>query len=339
MRFLKKPFYLLALIFVVILAACGTKETSTEKSKEPAASSKDLVEIRIGYQKGMSLLGLLKENSNIEERLKAEGYKVSWNEFAATPAMLEAMVDGGIVFGGGGATGSVFAQQAERSFVRVAAQTGVTAGSSIIVSGDSDIQTVKDLKGKKVSVPKGTTQHYMLVKALEKEGLTIDDIDLQFINAAEAFPAFGNGSIDAWSIWDPFTAEAEASFDARVIADNTTVFGDKAPLEGENLYYAERTFAMEHPKIIDIIIDELAIVGQWTNENTAEAAKILANLYSSDAKVQEVVEGRAGTREILPMNEETIEPLQNITDFFYEDGIIPDKLDASDENYNWTSPK
>jgi len=328
----------LAMVLVLLLTACSGNNSSSNTSTgstAPDPTKKDLVEIKLGYQKGMPLLSLLKEKSNLAERLEAEGFKISWNEFAATPAMLEAMVDGGIVFGGGGATGSIYAQQAGRSFVRIGAQTGVSGGSSIIVRGDSGIQSVKDLKGKKVVVSKGTTQHYMLVRALEKEGLSVNDIQLQFIQPAEAFSAFGSKNFDAWAIWDPFTAEAEASFDARVIADNTSVFGDKAPLEGENLYYAERKFANEHPHAIKIILDELGIVGKWANENTDEAAKILANLYSSNVDILKVVEERGGTREILPMSEVTIEPLQNISDFFYEQGVIPEKLNASDENFNW----
>lgn len=343
MKTAKKSLSFLLLILALVVSACSGNNGAANPSASNAPSSepakKELVEIKLGYQKGMSLLGLLKEKSNLAQRLEAEGYKISWSEFSATPAMLEAMVDGGIVFGGGGATGSIFAQQAGRSFVRVGAQTGVTGGSSIIVPANSPIKTVKDLKGKNVVVAKGTTQHYMLARALEKEGLTLKDINLKFMNAAEAFTAFGSNQIDAWAIWDPFTAQAESSFGARVIADNTSVFGDKAPLEGENLYYAERKFAAENPKVIQIILDELANVGTWTNKNTDEAAQTLAKLYSSDVSILKTVEARGGAREILPINEETIKPLQSISDFFFEQGVIPEKLDAADKNFTWSAPK
>lgn len=337
MKVLKKSLFLLTFIFIFALMACGNENTSSDGETAGSAANQDLVEIKLGYQKGMPLFSVVKERSDVEERLEAEGFKVSWNEFVSTPAMFEAMIEGGVVFGAGGATGTIFAQQAERPFVRVGLQTGVSGGSSIIVSGDSEIQSVKDLKGKKVAATQGSTQHYLLTKALEKEGLTLEDIDLQFINATEAFPAFGRGDFDAWAVWDPFTAEAEANFDARVIADNTSVFEEEAPLQG-GVYYAERAFADENPEAINIILDELALVGAWVNDNEDETAEILANLYNTDSETLKVVESRGGTREVLPIDEKAIEQIQNVADFFFEQGIIEEHLDASDENYNWSSP-
>ena len=50
-------------------------------------------------------------------------------------------------------------------------------GSAILVKQDSPIQTLADLKGKKVAFKRGSSAHNFAVKALRTAGLTLDDID------------------------------------------------------------------------------------------------------------------------------------------------------------------
>ena len=84
---------------------------------------------------------------------------------------------------------------------------------------DSPLQTVADLKGKNVALNKGSNVHYLLVKALEKAGVSYSDIKTSFLPPADARAAFEKGAVDAWVIWDPFLAAAEAATGARTLAD------------------------------------------------------------------------------------------------------------------------
>ncbi|MDO5729955.1 MAG: ABC transporter substrate-binding protein [Actinomycetaceae bacterium] len=60
-----------------------------------------------------------------------------------------------------------------------------------------------DLKGKKVGVPEGTSGDTILTLALEKNGMTVDDIDRVPMDPATVVPAFSAGQIDAAGIWYP----------------------------------------------------------------------------------------------------------------------------------------
>lgn len=74
--------------------------------------------------------------------------------------------------------------------------------------------------------------HYLLVKALEKEGLSIDDVKpIYYKDAAEGRVAFESGEIDVIGIWDPFLAVLESSTSTRTI------------INGENLTQ-NRTFIL-----------------------------------------------------------------------------------------------
>ena len=112
------------------------------------------------------------------------------------------------MFSVGVAARAVSSQASDKPFVRVAAGTGRTRGQAILTLEDSPIKSLANLKGKKVAFAKGTSQHYITVRALEKVGLKFSDIKPIYLSPAEALHAFERGDIDAWVIWDPYTAGA-----------------------------------------------------------------------------------------------------------------------------------
>ena len=112
---------------------------------------------------------------------------------------------------------------------------------------DSPIKTVADLKGKKVALNKGSNVHYLLVKALEKAGLNYSDIKTAFLPPADARAAFEKGAVDAWVIWDPFQAAAEAATGARTLADGDGIVAN------HQFYLATRDFAERQSEVVDAV--------------------------------------------------------------------------------------
>lgn len=335
-------FFFIGIASTLAIASCTPSNSANAPAQQPQAPK--LTVLKMGHQKGMALLNIVKAQGSLEKRLQPLGISVTWNEFSSTAPLLDGMGVGAlakpvvdIVFGGGGGTGSVFAQAGDKSFVRVAAGTGSTRGSAILVQENSPIKTLSDLKGKKVAFAKGSGQHYIIVRALEKVGLKFSDIKPLYLTPAEALPAFERGDIDAWLIWDPYTAEAERKLRTRLLADNSTVFGDKAPLESPSFYYAAPDFVRDYPDILKTILQELEKAGSWSRENYQDSAKLLSKLYKIDLKTMETVEERGGQRQVLPVTDEVLSGLQRMADTFYELKIIPKKIDVKDKNYNWFS--
>jgi len=77
-------------------------------------------------------------------------------------------------------------------------------------------------EGKKVALNKGSNVHYLLVKALERPASIFRDRTgvPRASRRARGIRARRGGS-DAWVIWDPFQAAAEAATGARTLADGT----------------------------------------------------------------------------------------------------------------------
>src|SRR4030081_1906089 len=213
--------------------------------------------VRIGFQKYGKLV-LLKSKGTLEEKLKASGYKVVWTEFPSGPPLLEALNVGAIDFGNTGEAPPIFAQAAGAPIQYVAYEPPAPKGEAILVPKDSKLTSVADLRGKKVALNKGSNVHYLLVKALEKAGVKYSEIDTVFLLApADARAAFGRGAVDAWVIWDPFQAAAEAATGARTLADGTGI------VSNYQFYFSSKKFLESDPRILDLVLAQLSEVDDW----------------------------------------------------------------------------
>lgn len=77
-----------------------------------------------------------------------------------------------------------------------------SAGADAIIAKD-EINSIKDLKGKTVATEVGTIEEMFLLKALENNGMTIEDINFVNMTINEAGPAFISGKLDAAVLFEP----------------------------------------------------------------------------------------------------------------------------------------
>jgi ABC-type amino acid transport substrate-binding protein/multimeric flavodoxin WrbA len=177
--------------------------------------SEALKELRIGYQKAAVNLVILKQQAALEKRFP--NAKVQWIEFPAGPQLLEALSAGSLEFGLTGDSPPVFAQAAGKDLLYVGAEPAKPESSAIVVLNESPIRTLSDLKGKKIALQKGSSAHYLLVRAVEKAGLQWSDIQPIYLAPADARAAFERKAVDAWAIWDPFYAAVELALNPRLL--------------------------------------------------------------------------------------------------------------------------
>lgn len=279
--------------------------------------------LRIGFQKSVSLLTLLKADGTLEKRLAPQGIEVKWVEFPAGPQLLEGLNVGAIDFSYVGEAPPIFAQAAGANFVYVGYEEPAPRAEALIVQKDSPIRSVADLKGKKVGLNKGSNVHYLLVKLLEKHGLKYSDIQPIFIPPADARAAFERGSIDAWVIWDPFTAAAQQQVGARILADGTGVVNNYA------FFLAERDFATRRPDVIKEVFTVLQQTGQQINQNHKAAATRIAPLQGLEpAVVEQTIRNYSNV--VRPISDPVIDAQQKLGDTFHELKLIPKAIRVKD---------
>ncbi|MBX3012925.1 MAG: aliphatic sulfonate ABC transporter substrate-binding protein [Caldilineaceae bacterium] len=315
---------LLATVGVSLLvAACATVAPATTQTDTTAADtvSREPVEVRIGYQRGGEYWNLLKAKGTLEERFGPD-VKVTWALFAAGPPLLEALNAGAIDIGAVGETPPIFAQAAGAPLLYVAQQSGSGAGSAVLVPEDSPLQTVADLKGKKVAFAKASSAHLLTIRALEKFGLQYSDIEPALLAPPDARAAFQGGSVDAWTVWNPFFEAAVQELNARVLIDGA----DVSPTKGYVI--AAQSFVEQQPENLLAIIKELRAAQEWAAENTEEFATLLEKETEIPASVWIGAFDRE-LPELLFIDEETAAYQQGIADIFYSLELIPEKLDVS----------
>ena len=282
------------------------------------AARADEKTVRIGYQKYGTLV-LLKGRGTLEPKLKALGYRVTWSEFPSGPPLLEALNAGAIDFGSAGETPPIFAQAANDGLIYVAHEPAAPRGEAILVPKTSPIQSVAELKGKKVALNKGSNVHYLLARAIEAAGLSLGDITPVYLAPADARAAFERGAVDAWVIWDPYLAAAEAGTGARTLADGTGL------VPNHQFYLAARSFAAAHGQALDAVTAAIGDVDVWAKDNTDAVAQELAPSVGIPAPILSVALKRQ-TYGIRALDQPVIDQQQRIADTFHKLGLVPKAL-------------
>jgi len=293
-----------AIAGVMLLSGCSKKEES--------------VTLNIGFQK-YGVLPILKERGTLETVLKQQGVNVKWVEFPAGPQLLEGLNVGSVSFGEAGEAPPIFAQAANSNLVYVANQPEAPKAEALIVQKDSNIQSVQDLKGKRIALNKGSNVHYLLLKVLEANNLKLSDIEVVYLPPSDARAAFERGAVDAWVIWDPFFAAAEHQISARVIATGENI------VSNHQFYLADRKFAEANPQIIDAVVNELNLTTEWVSSHQDEAAKLLEKPTGLAFDVLKTSISRMGFG-VKPLTPEVAQKQQQVADAFYGQQLIPAKL-------------
>lgn len=165
--------------------------------------------------------------------------------------------------------------------------------------------------------------HYLLVKALEQAGLKYSDIEPVFLAPADARAAFERGAVDAWVIWDPFQAAAEAATGARTLADGSGI------VSNYQFYFASKKFIAADPKIVDLVLAQLSEVDAWAKGDIHAVAEQLAPAIGLPVPVVEVALRRQAYG-IKPVTDSVIADQQQVADTFFTLGLIPKAIRISD---------
>jgi NitT/TauT family transport system substrate-binding protein len=80
-------------------------------------------------------------------------------------------------------------------------------GNDMIVGAPS-INSITDLKGKKVGVEMGFVDHLLLLNGLEKAGMTESDVELVNVPTNETPQVLASGQVDAIGAWQPSSGQA-----------------------------------------------------------------------------------------------------------------------------------
>lgn len=177
----------------------------------------------------------------------------------------------------------------------------IRESEALCVKPDSGIETMADLKGKRIGCPFNTTVHFALLAGMKQAGLGPSDATLINLKPDAIAAAWDAGSIDAAYIWFPVLSVLEKS-GGKVIFSGTDLID-----EGTFVFDAivvRNGFKEEHPDLVLAYLEELNRINQIYADQPEEMAKVMAPFL-------QIPEEDAMT---YAKNTHTLSPAEQLTD-------------------------
>ncbi|HWL21227.1 MAG TPA: ABC transporter substrate-binding protein [Bradyrhizobium sp.] len=274
--------------------------------------------LRVGDQKGnsqavMEAAGMLKDVP----------YRIEWKEFAAAAPLLEALGAGAIDTGLVGDAPFTFAAAANVPVKAIAAVRQSREGLAILVPETSAIHSFDDLRGKKIATGRGSIGHQLILAALQSKGWMATDVQLVFLAPSDAKVAYTQGSVDAWSTWEPYVSQEEVLFKSRrvITAEGLT--------PGLSFEVATPAAIRDKREALQDFVRRLAAARAWSLGNINSYAEAWGKLMNIPTAVPLNWLARAKIR-IAPIDDAVVADEQKTIDLYFRSGLIKQNLDASD---------
>lgn len=252
--------------------------SGAEASSEAQEWSTDTLSIDFATYNPLSLI--IKEQRLLEEAL-GDSVTVEWVQSAGSNKANEFLRAGSIDVGSTAGSAALLAR-ANGSPIQVIDIYSQPEWSAIVVPADSDITSVADLAGESVAATAGTDPYFFLLQALEAEGLSIDDVQVQNLQHADGRAALDAGSVDAWAGLDPIMAAAEVESGARLIYRNVD-------FNSYGFLNATEDFLTDHADVAQVVVDAYEQARAWALDNPEETAALLAEVAGIDPQVANTV--------------------------------------------------
>lgn len=224
---------------LLVMVGCGSEQSKQEP--------KDL---HLTYVKSpLNIPSIVeKQNGIMEKAFKEKNIGVTYSEITEGPKQTAALESGDIdiatVLGG---TSAILAK-ANGADIKIIGMYSRAPKAFVLITKNPNIQSVKDLKGKKVMGPKGTILHQLLLTALDKNGMTANDVE--FINGGipQAASALDSDDVDVAMVAGP-VALKEIQQGARIVVSG------EGYIDGSIVIATSGKFAKEHPELVKQYMD------------------------------------------------------------------------------------
>ncbi len=152
------------------------------------------------------------------------------------------------------------------------------------------IKSVKELKGKKVATELGTVDHFLMLKALEANGMTEKDVQFVNIKVQDCPAAMISKQVDAAVVWEPSLTKILTD-----VKGSTKIF-DSSDIPGSisDLLVMKSDVVASRPADVQKIVNAWYMAIDWWKANPDEAVKILAK--RTDTPVADYKSFVMGTR-------------------------------------------
>ncbi|SIO26593.1 sulfonate transport system substrate-binding protein [Paraburkholderia phenazinium] len=296
------------------LGACARRSTDT---------------VRLGWGLG-GLPQLAKERGEFAKLLAKDNIKVEWvGPFPNHAPSLQAVTGNSADFGFGGSTTPALAAMIAGSPLVFTQFCVVDPRTTAVIAKDgSGIDRVEDLVGKTVAVNRSGLGEFLLLAALEKHHVDRHAVNIVYLNPPDAAPAFGQGKIDAWSMWSPGVDIARDQYKAH------NVFLEGRDLDFQidfNSYVTRRQFAEDNAALVKAVNAAYAAEAQWASEHPQETEAIAQQKGGYSIEVRDTLAAMKRTYTMHGVDDAAfLKSFQTAADWLSARNVLPQKITVTD---------
>ncbi len=298
------------------LAGCAKKNDGEKLSEINLTYVKSPLNVPSIIQKQDDLFG---------KEFKKDNIKVNFHEITTGPEQTQALAAGEIDFLHAlGGTSALIAASNGVELKILNTYSRSPKGFMILTDNDS-IKSAADLAGKKVAGPKGTILHQVLIAALDKDGLSMDDVEFVNMGIPEASAALSDGSVDAALIAGPAALKAMKS-GSKLVANGEGL------VDGIIVTAVSTDFAEKHPEIVERFMKVEKETLEYVNSNFDEAMEKVAK--EVDLSLEETKELYTWYDFSLDITDKDISSLEDTQDFLIKNKLQEKKVNIKELIYN-----
>lgn len=246
-----------------VIAGCA----SSANKNEDGENKPDKIRLDYAYYSPTSLI--LKEHGLLEEAFAEDGIEIEWSLSQGSNKSLEFLNSNSVDFGSTAGAAALISK-ANGSPIKNVYIFSKPEWTALVTHADSEITSVADLAGKKVAATLGTDPYIFLLRALDAEGVAIDEVEIVNLQHGDGASSLISGSIDAWAGLDPHMARLEIEADAELFYRNVD-------FNTYGFLNVREDFAKNYPTYVNRVIEAYEHAREWALEHPEETAALLAS--------------------------------------------------------------
>ncbi|MGW1027695.1 ABC transporter substrate-binding protein [Streptomyces sp. NPDC002577] len=271
--------------------------------------------ITIGVHDSNPSLYYLSRLDYAAEELAAVGETAAFHPYTNGVRTGPFLTEGVIDFGGTGSTPPITAQAAGHDIVYTAVSAPRPDHGALLVTEDSHVRSVADLKGGTIHLAIGSWQTHLIAKALDDAGLSYANDVTAERSSDDSEKLLRSGEIAAWVAQGAQLAAARRTGGVRVLIPTGEVITDRS------VFFTRRELAEQRPEVVEALTRALRRADDWAAAHPREAAQIAAEHQGGTAGDWETAL-RALPWRIEEVSDAFLAEQQEAADIFVRTGFI-----------------
>ena len=312
---------LLALLSLSAIVACG-KDTDTDKegSESKNENTYTVDKVQSTYvQSPLNVPSIIeKEKGFLTDSFKEEGIEFGYSNLTTGPEQTQALASGDIQFLNAVGATSVILSASNGADIKIMSMYSRSPEAFMLFTNQDDIQSPKDLAGKKIAGPKGTILHELLINYLATEGLTEKDIDFVQMDIPSAQAALVAKEVDCALLAGP-TAYNMIQDGYQVVTDG------KGLVDGTIVVATSEDFYKKNPGLVKKFLDVQKETLNYMDKNYEEIMEITAE--ATEMPLEAVKEMYKMYDFNMEITQSDIDSMEKTMEFMKENNMIENEVD------------